>query len=147
MRRENGYRTKQRELILAYLQKNTARHLTVEDVTDALKQSGLAVGKTTVYRYMDKLADEGSVRKYFISNSKSACYEYIDSANTCRMHYHLTCTQCGALLHVDCGLMDQVAAHMDKDHGFLLDNTRTVLYGLCGVCRKKEQDVSNFEER
>ena len=90
MRRENGYRTKQRELILAYLQKNTARHLTVEDVTDALKQSGLAVGKTTVYRYMDKLADEGSVRKYFISNSKSACYEYIDSANTCRMHYHLT---------------------------------------------------------
>ena len=133
MRRENGYQTKQRNVILAYLQSNTARHLTVDDITDALKQNGLAVGKPTVYRYMDKLVGEGSVRKYFISNSQRICYEYIDKAETWRMHYHLKCTECGTLLHVDCGLMDQVAAHMDTDHGFLVDNTRTVLYGLCST--------------
>lgn len=141
MRGEKGYRTKQRDIILEYLQQNTARHLTVDDVTDALKQRGLSVGKTTVYRFMDKLAGEGAVRKYFISNSKSACYEYIDTAAACRMHYHLKCTACGALLHVDCSLMDQVAAHMDDEHGFLIDNTRTVLYGLCGECRKNGKSL------
>lgn len=147
MRSENGYKTKQRDLILDYLKHSTARHLTIEDVTDALKQNGLAVGKTTVYRYMDKLAGEGSVRKYFISNSKSACYEYIDAAAACRMHYHLKCINCGELLHLDCDLMDSVAGHMDSEHGFLIDNTRTVLYGMCGACRGKQEadNGGNYE--
>lgn len=141
MRREiNGYRTKQRNDILEFLKTNTAQHLTADAITDALKQSGVSVGKTTVYRYLDKLANEGKVRRYFVPDAKSACYEFIDPALACHMHYHLKCTACGALLHVECGLMDQVAAHMERDHRFVVDQTKTVLYGLCHACQKAATD-------
>lgn len=142
MQREtNGYQTKQRNDILEYLKANPAQHLTADTITDALKQNGVSVGKTTVYRYLDKLASEGKVRRYFVPNSKSACYEFIDPTLACNLHYHLKCTGCGALLHVECGLMDQVASHMERDHSFLVDQTKTVLYGLCHDCQKS--GVSN----
>ena len=134
MRNKNGYNTKQRNEILDYLKNNAARHLSVDDITIALSSLGISVGKTTIYRYMDKLVNEGRVRKYFVSNSKSACYEYIGDNTDCKMHYHFKCTNCGHLLHVDCDMLDCVFKHMNSDHGFVVDGTKTVIYGMCAGC-------------
>ena len=139
MRNEAGYNTKQRNKILSFLKANAARHLTVDDITFALSSLGISVGKTTVYRYMDKLANEGRVRKYFVSNSKSVCYEYIEDSTECHMHYHFKCTKCNHLLHVDCEMMDNVFLHMKSEHGFVADNTKTVIYGLCDSCAKAKE--------
>ncbi len=135
MKRENGYNTRQRNEILDFLKNNASRHLTADDITAALSGSGCHVGKSTVYRYMEKLVNEGRVRKYLISNSQSACYEYIDENHTCGAHYHFKCTSCGHLLHVDCSMMDAVFEHMRTHHGFEADGTKTVVYGLCKNCR------------
>ena len=48
-----SYNTRQRELILDYIKKNAKKHLTADDIADALKSEN--VGKTTVYRYLEKL--------------------------------------------------------------------------------------------
>lgn len=138
MKRENGYNTKQRNEILDFLKSNASRHLTVDDITSALSAAGSAVGKTTVYRYMEKLANEGRVRKYFVSNSQSACYEYFDENSRCGAHYHFKCNACGHLLHIDCAMMDTVFEHMLLHHGFEADNTKTVIYGLCKNCRNAD---------
>lgn len=49
------YKTKQRESILQYLIQNKDKHISVEDIVEHLKKKGEAVGKTTVYRYLDVL--------------------------------------------------------------------------------------------
>lgn len=137
--KQEGYNTRQRSEILSYLKNNAAHHLTVDDITSALSSEGSSVGKTTVYRYIDKLVNEGKVQKYFISNSKSACYEYIGDNSCCRSHYHFKCNLCGQLLHIDCDMMDEAFMHINSHHGFLVDNTKTVIYGLCEKCAKNQQ--------
>ena len=61
------YKTRQRDLILEVLKKQGNRHLTAQEVTDLLHKKGTAVGKSTVYRYLEKLAQDGIVKKYMVA--------------------------------------------------------------------------------
>lgn len=140
MKEQKTYKTKQRELILACFKENSQRHLTAEDITDYLKQKSEAVGKTTVYRALDKLISEGAVRKYVTEEGKSACYQYIDENMNCGEHFHLKCTRCNRLFHVDCDYLNELGNHIFEHHKFTVDNTKTVLYGICEECRKNEKD-------
>jgi len=135
---DTGYRTKQRQAILDYMIAHAAEHVTVEEVFDALKASGESVGKTTVYRHIEKLVAAGSVRKYHIEGGTSACYQYHNS-EACGEHFHLKCISCGKLVHLDCEFMHGIDAHIFEHHGFRIDNTQTVLYGVCKQCEKGAQ--------
>ena len=103
---KGAYRTKQREIILDYLKKCQDGHVTIDEVTDHLKNEGNRVGRTTIYRYMEKLADEGFLRKYYIEEGVGACYQYQgNSESACRSHFHLKCVKCGRLFHVSCDFL------------------------------------------
>ena len=133
---KSGYKTKQREIILDYL-RHAKSHVTIDDVTNHLKEDGNKVGRTTVYRYMEKLADEGLLRKYFIEEGVGACYQYQGSEAGCSEHFHLKCTKCGKLFHVDCDFLSEIGVHVFEHHQFRIDNSKTVLYGVCKNCDSK----------
>ena len=138
---KGAYRTKQREIILDYLKKCQDGHVTIDEVTDHLKNEGNRVGRTTIYRYMEKLADEGFLRKYYIEEGVGACYQYQgNSESACRSHFHLKCVKCGRLFHVSCDFLQQIEEHLYEHHHFLVDNSKTVLYGICEDCQRIEQD-------
>ncbi|MCL2883923.1 MAG: transcriptional repressor [Oscillospiraceae bacterium] len=125
------YRTKQKDCILAYLRAHSGAHVTAEELAERLKGQ---VGKTTIYRYLDSLADEGAVLRYASPGRGSACYQLAsDEAGNV---YHLLCTGCGEMRHLSCGQLEGLAEHMREDHRFLLDMRQTVLYGQCEKCRK-----------
>ena len=126
------YRTKQRELILKVLKQNSERHISADEIEATLFASGEPVGKATIYRCLDRLGEQGAVRKYRMSDGKGACYQLLDSS--CKFHYHCKCTGCGKLLHVECGQLDSIGAHMVAHHGFVIDSAQTVFYGLCEKC-------------
>lgn len=129
------YNTKQKQLILALLSEKSNEQYTCEKIADMLKNNGTPVGKSTVYRYLLKLEEEGKVRK-FTENSKSAFFRYIDDSDNCNSHLHLKCLSCGEFVHLSCELMDKVASHLVNDHHFRIDNSKTILYGLCENCSK-----------
>ena len=56
------------------------------------------------------------------------------------VYRHLKCEKCGKLLHLQCDMLEHIDAHLEEDHGFLLDTKRTVFYGICGDCRRKMQE-------
>jgi Fur family ferric uptake transcriptional regulator len=128
------YETAPRALITAYLREHSGNHFTVDDMTERLKADGRPVGRTTVYRNLERLVGEGSVKR-FDTPGASACYRYV-SDDKCSEHHHLHCTSCGRLYHVDCDYMDELARHIESEHGFAVDVSRTVLYGLCAECRR-----------
>lgn len=130
-----GYRTRQREVILDFLKNSNSCHVSVDDVLEQMKQAGEKVGRTTIYRYMEKLTEEGTLRKYFIEEGAGACYQYVDSAQRCHEHFHLKCLRCGRLIHVECDYLNQIGTHIFEHHGFEVDNTKTVFYGVCKECR------------
>lgn len=133
--RRSGYKTKQRALTEQALQKNGDRHITAEELTEQLERSGHTVGRTTVYRCLEKMVAEGKVQKY-TAIGESACYQYLGEKDCCE-HFHLKCTRCGKLIHIECSHLSELSAHIRAEHGFTVDKLKTVLYGLCGDCAEK----------
>ncbi|MDD6276277.1 MAG: transcriptional repressor [Clostridia bacterium] len=133
---ENSYTTKQGEAVLSLLKSRSGTHFTADEIVAALMKSGVSVGKATVYRHLDKLIKRGLVRKYVVDEGVSACYEFITHSGDCTRHYHLKCSECGRLLHIECKYLDEVSSHILKNHGFIISPEKTVLYGVCESCRE-----------
>ncbi len=129
------YKTKQRALIISYIKNCPLPHITAADIEAHLRAAGEKVGMATVYRQLEKMVETGEVRKYILENG--ACYQYVGSNEHCREHFHLKCLSCGKLLHISCSLLNSLAPHILEHHGFEVDNSRTVMYGLCRECREK----------
>lgn len=129
---KSDYNTKQKTAVLSFLKENSSRHITAADIVNALNASGSKIGTATVYRHLDKLVGDGFVKKYITDNG--ACYQYGGECHG--NHFHLKCTSCDTLFHVDCDFLENLAPHILEHHKFKVDNTRTVMYGICEKCRQ-----------
>ena len=132
------YNTRQKRDMLTFLTNHNLQHYTLDELTLAMHDEGISAGKTTVYRFVENLAEQGRVRKY--QNETGSFYQYIEDDTGCATHLHLMCRECGALYHVDCELVGQLIAHIRADHNFALDARRTVLVGVCGECAAREEE-------
>lgn len=141
------YRTKQGEWIETLLKETDGAHITAEELCRRLNENGTPAGLTTVYRRLEKLTERGIVRKYTTDTKGGACYQYCGDA-VCE-HFHLKCLTCGALLHADCDFLSRLSEHVGAEHGFSIDNGKTVFYGECAACRrnKKKKTAQNETEK
>lgn len=130
------YKTKQKEILLQYLESVAGVHFTAGDVCDYMKQQGAPIGQSTVYRHLETLVDAGVLNKYNLDGTSSACFEYVGEGShgeeTC---YHCKCEKCGKLIHLHCEEIQEIEAHLMADHKFFMDPKRTVFYGLCEACK------------
>jgi Fur family ferric uptake transcriptional regulator len=132
-----NYHTRQGQSILDYMKSLGDDHVTVNQVVRHFEDAGAAVGQTTVYRHLEKLAAGGLIRKYTLHDGKSACYQYIKDGKNCREHFHLKCEACGVLIHADCDFLNEISRHLLHRHHFQVNLLKTVFYGTCGKCRAK----------
>ena len=135
------YRTRQREEILTYLKTVPGKHVTAADVRNHFQAQSVSVGQTTIYRQLEKLVDEGLLKKYFIDEHSSACFEYVDADQHCHSNpcYHCKCEKCGKLIHMDCHEVAELQEHFMDHHHFKINPLRTVFYGLCAECLRSER--------
>lgn len=132
-----SYNTKQSKEITDYLRRNRSRHMTAEEVFEGMRHDGSNIGRTTVYRHLDRLYSQGVVRRFLTGDGSAACFQYIDSREDCHSHYHLRCNSCGKLIHTECDFLNELAGHVSDEHGFTLDPEKTVIYGICSECKEK----------
>ena len=126
--------TKQKSIILDYLKSNKDKHLTAEEIVDNLKSSNLKVGKATVYRLLNNLTEEGTLRKYVLSDNLCSCYQYVGDIEECNRHYHLVCDDCGKVSHCDNANMNKLAQSISQKDSFDLNLQKIILYGKCNKC-------------
>ena len=131
-----NYNTKQSKLVYNFLENNPHKHFSAEEVYFALISDGNNIGRTTVYRQLDKLCDEKKARKFLSGDNNACCYQF--ESEHCHNHYHLKCSSCGTLIHTECDFLDKLASHVFNDHQFKIDGSRTVLYGICEDCGKEK---------
>lgn len=132
------YSTRQKRELLGFLQEHDLENFSVDDVVFRLQDRGAKIGRSTVYRYLESLAEQGSVRKY--QNAQGITqYQHVQDDGRCARHFHMLCRHCGALLHVDCALMESLSKHIADKHGFLLDPMETVMVGVCARCAQSEE--------
>lgn len=137
MPESRAYHTKQRAAVLAYFRTHPHAHVTAEELAAALRDDGITVGKSTIYRALDKLVESGIIRRFTLNPTDSACYQYAGGeGGTCHSHFHLKCLVCGTLYHIDCEHLQELTAHLGAQHNFTVDYAKTVLYGTCDPCRR-----------
>ena len=129
-----SYNTRQKREMLSFLQERSMQHFSVDEVVFELRDRGERIGRSTVYRYLEQLAEQGSVRKYPGVEGVTQ-YQHVDDVDRCDSHFHMLCSRCGNLMHVDCSLMQSMAQHLMAHHGFQIDPRETMLIGLCEKCR------------
>jgi Fur family ferric uptake transcriptional regulator len=137
---KRSYQTAGRRALIDYLQ-TFARQLprSADEIYAALSASGTTPGRSTVYRQLSELCREGKVRRFRAdAEGEGYVYQYVVDHGNCGGHLHLQCRVCGGVSHLDCGCSDFVAQQLLQEHGFRLDNGRSVLYGTCAACASKE---------
>ena len=89
-----GYKTRQKEAIMDYFAVHEGEHLTAANVVDYLRGTGSPIAASTVYRCLERLENDGTLRKYVIDESSAACWQYVREHEGCEQHFHLKCTRC-----------------------------------------------------
>ncbi|MBQ6420115.1 MAG: transcriptional repressor [Clostridia bacterium] len=129
------YNTRQKGLLLNCLRRNSERAMSVEELTEMLfAESDTPPGKSTVYRLVSRLAEEGAVRRFEDPETRKAKYQIIDS-EACHHHLHLKCVECGKLLHMDHAQSERIIDGIFDDSDFTVSQEETTLFGVCGECR------------
>ncbi|MBQ5321562.1 MAG: transcriptional repressor [Oscillospiraceae bacterium] len=126
------YQTKQRLRLISFLEKNTDRQLSASEIADGVCENGK--GKSTVFRQIKSLCEEGNLQRFRGEDGKSVLYQY--GGGKCHMHFHLKCVNCERIIHLDCDHIDHLKSHIKAEHGFFVDPAKTVLYGLCSNCKE-----------
>ena len=127
------YVTKQRKILLDYLTKHTDDPLPVQEIAEALEQE--SISKSSVYRNLAELENEGVVRRKYRGAGRELLYQYV-GAEACKGSIHLSCKQCGRTFHMTAAGADQLLRAVAETEGFAVDKGDTVLYGVCEDCRK-----------
>ncbi len=124
------YQTHQRRALLDFFESGEGREYTIEEIISGLGEG--APGKSTVYRLVKKLEEEGTLRRITREGTSKAVYQ-LAGADCCAEHLHIKCVDCGLLVHLDHAAQDELA----RTTGFVIDDSRSMLYGLCARCARR----------
>ena len=127
------YRTRQRKALLNYLSVHTDELLSAQEIADELESEEISL--SAVYRNLADLENEGKVRRTSRGGSREVFYQYTD-ADECKGCLHLSCRACGRTFHMDPDVARRLIEAVEQSEGFAVDRSETVLYGVCGRCRK-----------
>ena len=123
------YQTHQRKALIDFFEQG-GRDYTVDELTDGLGKD--APGRSTVYRLLKSLEEEGILRRIPREGSTKAAYQ-LSGPDCCAEHLHIKCTDCGLLLHLDHAAQEALS----RQTGFVIDDSRSMLYGKCARCARR----------
>jgi Fur family ferric uptake transcriptional regulator len=116
--------TEQRQAIIEALRASD-RAVTAQELHGGLEGVGLA----TVYRNLQRLADDGTADTLRRDNGEQA-FLICGGGH----HHHLTCRACGRVEQIrDCRL-DDWASRVAREHGFAEVQHSAELVGVCSAC-------------
>lgn len=109
---------------------NSGDDFTTDDLWQELRAVDPKIGRATVFRSIEKMADKGLLDRI----------DFADGTHHYRVcggshHHHLTCTQCHRVVEVDlCLPADQIYAIGDQAN-FEIEGHSLALFGRCEACR------------
>lgn len=130
------YVTEQKRILQKILEDNCDQAYTVDELLDKMVEAcgEHAPGKSTVYRLITHLVEEGTVKRFIKDNSRKSAYQIVLGEH-CDCHLHLKCIECGKLIHLDEEISDKLLSTVKDTSDFSVSEEATVLFGKCGDCK------------
>ena len=129
----------QRDEILAYLRSERA-HRSASDIYEAVRERIPNISLGTVYRNLGQLVEAGEI----ITVETEDKFIYYDGY--IKPHTHFVCRSCKMIYDFEYPVSNPEPI---VSQGFSIERERTVYYGLCHKCRKRNAEfgVRNAEAK
>ena len=134
------YATEQKRILQQFLRSHAETAYTVEELVRSIRESfgENVLGKSTVYRLITKMTEEGTVKRFVRGHSRQFVYQAV-AGEDCHTHLHLKCMGCGKLIHLDEKISDDLLGKVRACSDFAVDEEETVLFGACAACYRKKE--------
>ena len=131
---EKGLRhTKQREAIVdAFF--SADRHITAEELFNAVKRKNPEIGYATVQRNLNLLYESGLAEEIKIGKQKTKYEQKLGG----RHHDHLICVKCGRLIEVNDEKIEKLQDKLAKANDFIPIKHKLEIYGICDDCKSNK---------
>lgn len=110
-------------------------HPTADEVYRAIHSDYPSISKATVYRILNKMAENGQALKVHVSSGA----DHFD--DTLAPHCHVVCTECGRVDDVKVDLphsADEIVAAANAP-GYAITGCELLFQGLCAACSKERK--------
>ena len=118
---------------LAQLVSERRGHFTAADLLADADTRKIKIGRATVFRTLDLLAEQGALERLDLPNGEHA---YVACAPQDH-HHHVVCRNCGASAEVDDNGLQAVVRQIGAQSGYRIEDHRLELYGLCPTCQRE----------
>ncbi|HET8784532.1 MAG TPA: transcriptional repressor [Candidatus Limnocylindrales bacterium] len=103
---------------------------TAADLVDDARSKHLRIGRATIFRTLDVLADLHAVERLDLPTGEHA-YVACEPVH----HHHVICSRCGRGRDVDDAGWRSVVRDIERTTGYRIDDHRLELFGVCPICR------------
>ncbi|NLE69914.1 MAG: hypothetical protein GX611_06965 [Clostridiales bacterium] len=131
------YVTRQRNAVLDCFVKRPQEGLTAQEVFQLLRDQGVSIGRTTVYRAIAHLCESGALIQLSDLHTVTDAPKRYQHKGADTGHISVRCSQCGLIAPLKCEAVSAFEQHVSQDHGFTLLEEECMLPGLCAGCQEK----------
>jgi Fur family ferric uptake transcriptional regulator len=124
--------TNQRMIILQEFLEQ-ASHLSTEELYLKVRSKYPNIGYATVHRTLKLFAECGIAAERNFGDGQGRFELMLGEQH----HDHLICSRCGLIVEFENPQIEQLQNEVARRHGFVIENHRLELFGLCSDCTGK----------
>jgi Fur family ferric uptake transcriptional regulator len=128
-----GYRLTEPRRAVAGLIAERDGHFTSADLVADARRRRLEIGRATIFRALEVLAELRAVERIDLPNGEHA-YVACEPAH----HHHVVCSRCGRVSDIADEGLRTVVREVARRTGYRVDEHRLELFGLCPGCQAVE---------
>ena len=133
--------TLQRDIVLNAIKDLVGTHPTTDQVFKHVAEKYPNIGRSTVYRNINILSEQGKVLKIDVPNEA----ERIDA--NFEFHYHIYCEECGKVFDVDMPYLSNLEDNILDKQGFEFKSHKIIFIGVCPDCKNKNYYIEKEQEK
>jgi len=131
LKKENLRNTSHRQSILETLE-SFGEPVSAETLYLALKDKGISISLSTVYRALDVLVEKNIIAKTDFTDNNKSMYEIRQEGHK----HHLVCVKCKKIIPVTGCPFHDYASRLEKQFDFSITGHRLEMFGYCRECGK-----------
>ncbi len=132
------YKTKVRSSIIDFFKNNNDKRFTAREIYESLKCQFESINRTTIYRNLDKLCEEGELIRFKEPNQEAWFYQYSDGINGCNSHMHAQCSNCGKIFHLEDNFVNEFESKLHDVYGLDINTSQSIIVAKCEDCTKNK---------
>jgi Fur family ferric uptake transcriptional regulator len=106
--------------------------LSAVEIEDILRSNGRRIGRASIYRVLELLAEHGLVERVAVGPGLARFERSLPGGE--HHHHHIVCQQCGRLVAFDDPALERAISGVSRRLGVQVEHHEVLLRGACGDC-------------